>query len=649
METLVESRKPLFQAVLLVEIDDGRMYPLVDDSPKCLLPLANRKLLAYHLDVLAKSGVMEVYIVGPSEYQTPLSQFLSEYMRESMTIDFVTVENMTGSCDGLRAVSDRLRGDFIFMSSDVFIKGGIGELTSMHRLKGGDVTMLLAPAPVEESDKKGGRKKLKIEEEDQEFIAFNDEHRILKKIPKVDLEENFVLNKPLLNRGGALSLRSDLLDLGVYIFSYWVLELVASSNGNRRFQSVRNDLLPFLVDHQHQPLSLLLEVMPSVCFRNRNMAAVEPWMHASEAALAQADGKHFELIDFLAKELQQSGSFTRGVSTVLVPPGIAKPVTAASAAPPAAADVQGAADSKSGQSGDDSAGDVKSGAGGSLSLSPANNLSMSALSDQLGNLDGLGGDLSPTGLSRDPLLYKSGAYVGGIHGKTASKNDDSTQNLTERDVLRCFAVITDESGSTNGHRSTLFGNRTSTQGFTNSSSKANVSSFVQSSASGLPSTKASASLQNDSSSKGGAKAGGGGAPAVIEPPLMLRLTSVATYQQLNRDITTHSYDSKTTPWPRVQGFQKKEQSVVGDNVGMADKVTVKACTLGNNITIGAKTKLNNCIVMDGVTIGDSVVLQNCVLCAGSNVGSSCNLNECFVAAKAEVAAGTKTKGENFAD
>ena len=95
---------------------------------------------------------------------------------------------------------------------------------------------------------------------------------------------------------------------------------------------------------------------------------------------------------------------------------------------------QGPADSKSGQSGDDSAGDVKSGAGSFLSVSPANNLSMSALSDQMGNLDGLGGDLSPTGFSRDSPSYKSGAYAGGIHGKTASKNDDSTQNLTERDV-----------------------------------------------------------------------------------------------------------------------------------------------------------------------------------------------------------------------
>lgn len=617
METLVESRKALFQAVVMVDLDDGRMYPLVDDSPKCLLPLANRKLLAYQLDVLAKSGVMEVYIVGPSEYQTPLSQFLSEYMRESMTIDFVMVENMTGGCDGLRAVGERLRGDFIFLSSDIFIKGGIGELTSMHRLKGGDVTMLLAPAPVEEPDKKGGKKKLKIEEEDQEFIAFNDENRILKKIPKVDLEENFLLNKPLLNRGGALSLRSDLLDLGVYVFSFWVLELVKS---NRKFQSVRNDLIPFLVDHQHQPLSLLAEVMPSVCFRNRNLAAVEPWMHASEAALAQAEGKHFELMDFLAKELQQTGSFTRGVSSVLVPPGIAKP---------------GAGSGQNGVGAN--AGPSMSSGSSSGNLSPTN-LSMSALSDQLGNLDGLGGDLSPS-TSRDPVLYKSGAYVGGIHGRAASKNNNSTQNMTEKDVLRCFAVITNENGSMDAQRNAISGMHTSTQGFTNSSSKANASSFVQSSASGLPSTLAAAALSAPPMKSTSAS----------EPALMMRLTSVASYQQLNRDITAHSYDQRITPWPRVQGFQKKEQSVVGENVTMADKVTVKACTLGNGITIGAKTKLNNCIVMDGVTICDAVVLQNCVLCAGSKVDGNCNLNECHVAAKVTVAASTKTKGEIFAD
>ena len=262
---------------------------------------------------------------------------------------------------------------------------------------------------------------------------------------------------------------------------------------------------------------------------------------------------------------------------------------------------------------------------------------MSALSDQLGNLDGLSGYLSQS-ITRDPVLYKSGAYVGGIHGQAATKNNNSTQNMTEKDLLRCFVVICDENGAMDAQQIPLSGTHTSTQGFTNSSCKANNSSFVQGSASSLPSTVASAALRASTKPT-----------SPTEPLLMMRLTSIASYQQLNKDITLHSYDSRYTPWPRVQGYQKKEQSVVGENITMADKVTVKACTLGNGISIGAKTKLNNCIVMDGVTIGDGVVLQNCVLCAGSTVEGGSNLNECFVASAATVATGTKTKGENFAD
>ena len=77
MDTLNEVRNCDLQAVIIVEFDDGRMYPLVEDScPKCLLPIANRELLSYQIDVLAKSGVDEVYIVAPSDYQASLSSFL---------------------------------------------------------------------------------------------------------------------------------------------------------------------------------------------------------------------------------------------------------------------------------------------------------------------------------------------------------------------------------------------------------------------------------------------------------------------------------------------------------------------------------------------------------------------------------------------
>ena len=89
--------------MLIVDYDDGRLFPLTDGTyPKCLLPVANRKLLAYQLDLLCKSGVLEVYIVAPKEYQTRLTQFWSsEYAQQqadSASVEFVWVDEMVRLC-----------------------------------------------------------------------------------------------------------------------------------------------------------------------------------------------------------------------------------------------------------------------------------------------------------------------------------------------------------------------------------------------------------------------------------------------------------------------------------------------------------------------------------------------------------------------
>lgn len=57
-------RPPEYQAVLVVDYDDGRMFPLTEDMPKCLLPIGNRRLLAYQLDMLSHSGIAGMIIGG---------------------------------------------------------------------------------------------------------------------------------------------------------------------------------------------------------------------------------------------------------------------------------------------------------------------------------------------------------------------------------------------------------------------------------------------------------------------------------------------------------------------------------------------------------------------------------------------------------
>ena len=56
-ETLLgEVRGPDYQVVLIIDNDDGRMFPLTEEIPKCLLPIANRPLLSYQLELLSKYG-----------------------------------------------------------------------------------------------------------------------------------------------------------------------------------------------------------------------------------------------------------------------------------------------------------------------------------------------------------------------------------------------------------------------------------------------------------------------------------------------------------------------------------------------------------------------------------------------------------------
>ena len=51
-----------------------------------------------------------------------------------VNIDLVFVDEMLGSADGLRAVSDRIRGDFLCLSSDFICQFSLGDLAHMHRV-----------------------------------------------------------------------------------------------------------------------------------------------------------------------------------------------------------------------------------------------------------------------------------------------------------------------------------------------------------------------------------------------------------------------------------------------------------------------------------------------------------------------------------
>jgi hypothetical protein len=224
------------------------------------------------VNIIFNLRTTELFIVCPRDYEAQLSRFLADYVRTKMSIDLVISEDMSGSADGLRAVSDRIRGDFFCVGSDFISQCTLGEMANLHRINSSDLTMMLATTAND----------VKRDEVDQEFIAINNSGRIFMKTPLLGIDENLEIPKEVVARTNDLSLRSDLVDLGIYVMSRWVMEYL---NENTRISNVRTELVPYMIQRQFQPASYLLKNMPALAHRTRPLKKLESWL-ASQVDLA---------------------------------------------------------------------------------------------------------------------------------------------------------------------------------------------------------------------------------------------------------------------------------------------------------------------------------------------------------------------------
>lgn len=258
-------RAPEYQVVLIIEYDDGRMFPLTETTPKCLLPIANKPLLAYQLDMFTRSGIEEIYIVAPVEYKDQLTLFLSLAMTSNgSTVKLICVEEMLGSAEGLRAVSEYIRGDFICVHSDIISQYPLGELTRLHKFSNCDLTLLLSV-----KDKKEA-----LDPVDQEYILISDSGRVVMKTAALELDDYITISKGLLHKSADyLHLRTDLLDLGLYVMSHWILSYVLT---NKKISSIKADLLPYIIRRQFQPKEYLYANIPALTSRKASL--LESWL-----------------------------------------------------------------------------------------------------------------------------------------------------------------------------------------------------------------------------------------------------------------------------------------------------------------------------------------------------------------------------------
>jgi bifunctional UDP-N-acetylglucosamine pyrophosphorylase/glucosamine-1-phosphate N-acetyltransferase len=110
------------QTVILAAGEGTRMRPLTETTPKPMLPVADRPLVAHTADAAVEAGADELVIVVGYEAATVRDFFGDSY--RGVPVTFARQESQRGTADAVRAARPHLDGPFAVLNGDNLYDAG---------------------------------------------------------------------------------------------------------------------------------------------------------------------------------------------------------------------------------------------------------------------------------------------------------------------------------------------------------------------------------------------------------------------------------------------------------------------------------------------------------------------------------------------
>ncbi|XP_076927791.1 uncharacterized protein LOC143591484 [Bidens hawaiensis] len=243
-----------FQVVVLAGGTSNNLQPLVSkDVPKSLLPVANRPVLSYVLDLLEHSNIKHLIVVVEGEDTDGLIQnWISEAYVDRLHVQVAAVPEEVGTAGALRAIAHHLTAsDILVVTGDLVSDVSPGAVAAAHRRHDAAVTALFCAAPVSgppESASSGGKDKTKKPVR-HNIVGLDFTQQFLLYIAAgMEIEKDIKVQKSILRAVGKMEIHADLMDAHLYAFKRSVLQQVL--NQKQSFKSLKQDVLPYLVKSQ---------------------------------------------------------------------------------------------------------------------------------------------------------------------------------------------------------------------------------------------------------------------------------------------------------------------------------------------------------------------------------------------------------------
>ncbi len=194
------------QALILAGGKGTRLRPLTVYTPKPIVPILNRPLLRYQLEILARAGITDITL-SLSYQPNKIEDILGDGSDRGVNLRFLTEPSPMGTAGAYKFAAGSIRETTVVFNGDIITDVDVASVIDTHRAKAAEATILLAP--VEDPSKFG----LVESGADDEVIRFLEK-------PSPDV----LADLPTKN-----------INAGLYVLEPSVLELIPSGE-NRSFE-----------------------------------------------------------------------------------------------------------------------------------------------------------------------------------------------------------------------------------------------------------------------------------------------------------------------------------------------------------------------------------------------------------------------------
>ncbi|RAL38953.1 hypothetical protein DM860_014779 [Cuscuta australis] len=238
-----------FQVVVLCGGFSKNLVPLVSkEVPKALLPVANKPVLSYILDLFEQNNLKDLIVVVESQdAATLVGAWISNAYIDRLHVEVAAVPEDVGTAGALRAIDRHLTAkDILVVSGDLVSDIPPGAVAAVHRRHDAVVTAMLCYAPDGGPLESGSSAKKPAR---YNIVGLDPTKQFLLHIAAgFEVEKDMRVQKSILRAVGQMDIHPDLMDAHMYAFKRTALQEVLSLKPN--LMSLKCDVLPYLVRSQ---------------------------------------------------------------------------------------------------------------------------------------------------------------------------------------------------------------------------------------------------------------------------------------------------------------------------------------------------------------------------------------------------------------